>query len=296
MANLKEVKGRIQTVSPTQQITKAMKMVSAAKLRRAQDRITQMRPYSQKLSKVIQNVSAGLSGENLDNKYSEQRESNNVLLVVVSSDRGLCGGFNNNAFKFVRSLIAEKYSAQQSSGNLSILPIGKKAYDYFRKRDYQVIDTYYELMGHLDFDQVKEAAEYVMASFSEGKFDKVEIVYNEFKNVAVQLIKNEQFLPINMDAEEEEEISNPTDYIFQPTKEFIFKEIIPKSLKIQFYKTLLESNASEQGARMTAMDQATDNATELLKELKLTYNRTRQAAITTEILEIVGGAEALSQG
>ena len=295
MANLKEVKGRIQTVTSTQQITKAMKMVAAAKLRRAQDRITQMRPYSQKLTKLIQNVSGGVDAESLNNPYSIQREENNVLLVVVSSDRGLCGGFNNNAFKFARNLIQEKYASQEKNGSLYILPIGKKSLDYFRKRGYNVDDQFATLMGQLTFDEVREAAEYVMDAFSSGVYDKVEIIYNEFKNVAVQQIKSEQFLPIQMN-EEEEDTTSSTDYIFQPTKEFIFSEIIPKSLKIQFYRTLLESNASEQGARMTAMDQATDNAGELLKELRLTYNRTRQAAITKEILEIVGGAEALSQG
>ncbi|MEQ8338693.1 MAG: ATP synthase F1 subunit gamma [Cyclobacteriaceae bacterium] len=295
MANLKEVKGRIQSVTSTQQITKAMKMVAAAKLRRAQDRITQMRPYSQKLTKLIQNVSGGVDAESLNNPYSIQREENNVLLVVVSSDRGLCGGFNNNAFKFARNLIQEKYASQEKNGSLYILPIGKKSLDYFRKRGYNVDDQFATLMGQLTFDEVREAAEYVMDAFSSGVYDKIEIIYNEFKNVAVQQIKSEQFLPIQMN-EEEEDATNSTDYIFQPTKEFIFSEIIPKSLKIQFYRTLLESNASEQGARMTAMDQATDNAGELLKELRLTYNRTRQAAITKEILEIVGGAEALSQG
>ena len=296
MANLKEVKGRIQSVTSTQQITKAMKMVAAAKLRRAQDRITQMRPYSQKLTKLIQNVSGGVDAENLNNPYSTQREENNVLLVVVSSDRGLCGGFNNNAFKYARNLIQEKYSSQEKNGTLTILPIGKKSMDFFRKRGYKVNDQFATLMGKLSFNEVREAAEYVMDAFENGEFDKVEIVYNEFKNVAVQEIKAEQFLPIQMSKQEEEGNSNAVDYIFQPSKEFIFSEIIPKTLKIQFYRTLLESNASEQGARMTAMDQATDNASELLKELRLTYNRTRQAAITKEILEIVGGAEALSQG
>ncbi len=296
MANLKEVKGRIQSVTSTQQITKAMKMVAAAKLRRAQDRITQMRPYSQKLTKLIQNVSGGVETESLNNPYSTQREVNNVLLVVVSSDRGLCGGFNNNAFKFARTLIQEKYGSHEKGGSLTILPIGKKSMDYFTKRGYNVDKQFGMLMGNLTFDEVREAAEYVMESFVKGEFDQVEIIYNEFKNVAVQEIKSEQFLPIQMNTDDEEGATSSIDYIFQPSKEFIFSEIIPKTLKIQFYRTLLESNASEQGARMTAMDQATDNASELLKELRLTYNRTRQAAITKEILEIVGGAEALSQG
>ncbi|XOV92738.1 MAG: ATP synthase F1 subunit gamma [Bacteroidota bacterium] len=297
MANLKEVKGRIQSVTSTQQITKAMKMVAAAKLRRAQERIVQMRPYAEKLTRLTQNVSGGVDTESLNNPYSEQREEQNVLLVVISSDRGLCGGFNNNAFKFTRNLIQEKYSSQEKSGSLKILPIGKKSFDYFRKRGYNVIDQFAMIMGTLTFDEARSAADYVMKGFAQGEFDKVELVYNEFKNVAVQQIKSEQFLPIQMNTSETQEgTSVANDYIFQPSKEFVFTEIIPKSLKTQFYRALLESNASEQGARMTAMDQATDNAGELLKELRLTYNRTRQAAITKEILEIVGGAEALSQG
>lgn len=295
MANLKEVKGRIQSVVSTQQITKAMKMVAAAKLRRAQDRIIQMRPYSQKLSEIIQNVSAGQS-DDADNPYSEERAIERVLLVVVTSDRGLCGAFNSSVFKGAKALIAEKYSHVEASGNLEILPIGKKAYEHFFKRKYKVIDTYSHLMEKLNFADAKEAAEMVMAEFLGGTYDRVDIVYNEFKNVATQIVKKEQFLPIKEAEIEEEESFGEIDYIYEPSKEFIFDELVPKSLKIQFYKTLLESNASEHGARMTAMDKATENADELLKELRLTYNRTRQAAITTEILEIVGGAEALAQG
>ena len=295
MANLKEVKGRIQSVVSTQQITKAMKMVAAAKLRRAQDRIIQMRPYSQKLSEIIQNVSAGQSDAK-DNPYSEERSIERVLLVVVSSDRGLCGAFNSSVFKGTKALIAENYSHAEASGNLEILPIGKKAYEHFFKRKYKVIDTYSHLMEKLNFADAKEAAEMVMAEFLGGTYDRVDIVYNEFKNVATQIVKKEQFLPIKEAEIEEEESFGEIDYIYEPSKEFIFDELVPKSLKIQFYKTLLESNASEHGARMTAMDKATENADELLKELRLTYNRTRQAAITTEILEIVGGAEALAQG
>lgn len=300
MANLKEVKGRIQSVISTQQITKAMKMVAAAKLRRAQDRITQMRPYSQKLSAIINNVTAGVDSESIDNPYAEVREVNNVLLVVVTSDRGLCGAFNSNVQKYTKQRIAQKYSYEEKYDGITILPIGKKGYDHFKKRGYKVLDKYAHLFSDLDFPHVMDAAEYVMDAFLEGKYDKVEIIYNEFKNVATQVVRAEQFLPIETASDEVEEkassASNTVDYIYEPNQEFIFSEIVPKSLKIQFYKTLLESNASEQGARMTAMDQATDNAGELLKELRLTYNRTRQAAITKEILEIVGGAEALAQG
>ena len=294
MANLKEVKGRIQSVVSTQQITKAMKMVAAAKLRRAQDRIIQMRPYSQKLSEIIQNVSAG-QVEGVENPYADDRDVNRVLLIVVSSDRGLCGAFNSSVFKYTKSLIAEKYASVEASGDLEIMPIGKKAFEYFKKRNYNVIEDYWHLIDKLNFDNAREAAEMTMKMFLEGSFDRVEIIFNEFKNVATQVVKNEQFLPIQDDSVDEgDEVL--IDYIFEPSRNFIFEELVPKSLKIQFYKTLLESNASEHGARMTAMDKATENADELLKELRLTYNRTRQAAITKEILEIVGGAEALANG
>ena len=293
MANLKEVKGRIQTVNSTKQITKAMKMVAAAKLRRAQDRIIQMRPYAQKLSGIIQNVSSGQT-EGSDNPYAEVRTVNSALLVVVTSDRGLCGAFNSSIFKYTKNLIAERYSGIEAHGNLDILPIGKKSFEYFSKRKYNVVEGYSHLIEKLNFDDAREAAEMIMSDFESRAYDRVEIIFNEFKNVATQIVRNEQFLPIaeaDTDGRRAE-----VDYIFDPSKDFIFKDLLPKSLKIQFYKTLLESNASEHGARMTAMDKATENADELLKDLRLTYNRTRQAAITKEILEIVGGAEALAQG
>jgi F-type H+-transporting ATPase subunit gamma len=295
MANLKEVKGRIQSVTSTQQITKAMKMVAAAKLRRAQDRILQMRPYALKLSGIMQNISSSVDEEVIENPFAEVRDIKNVLLVVVSSDRGLCGAFNSNVFKYTKALIEEKYSAVEASGGLYILPVGKRSRDYFVKRDYQVIEEYAELFGHLDFSSSIVASKMIQQKFMEGEFDHVEIIFNEFKNVATQILKNEQYLPI-AEKFNEGEVVEDNDYIYEPGQEFIFQEIVPKSLNIQFYKSLLESNAAENGARMTAMDKATDNAGELLKELKLTYNRTRQAAITKEILEIVGGAEALAQG
>lgn len=297
MANLKEVKGRIQSVTSTQQITKAMKMVAAAKLRRAQDSITQMRPYAQKLTAIIKNVSSEVDAEEIQSPYSETREVRKVLVVIVSSDRGLCGAFNSSVFKYAKALIAEKYADVEASGNLTILPIGRKAFEHFGKRGYKIIDAYAGMLGHLDFGHAMAAAEFVMHAFLEGQFDRVDIVYNEFKNVATQIVRTEQFLPIETPQEQTpSKRESSVNYIYEPSKEYIFKEIIPNSLKIQFYKTLLESNASEQGARMTAMDKATDNAGELLKQLKLMYNRTRQAAITTEILEIVSGAEALAQG
>ncbi len=298
MANLKEVKGRIQSVSSTQQITKAMKMVAAAKLRRAQDRIIQMRPYSQKMQSIMKNITSSMDQGEVENPFSEVREVKKVLLVVVTSDRGLCGAFNSNVFKHTRSLIESQYSGVQADGGLYIMPIGKRSRDYYVKRNFQVVDDYFELFGDLTFEKAMEAANRAMEGFISGDYDKVEIVYNEFKNVATQILRNEQMLPVVEDSGVDD--SNDgylnVDYIFEPGQKEIFMEIVPKSLKVQFYKAILESNASEHGARMTAMDQATDNAQELLKELRLTYNRTRQAAITKEILEIVGGAEALAQG
>ena len=291
MANLKEVRTRIESVKSTQQITKAMKMVAASKLRRAQDAILQMRPYVQKLYGILENASASLTGEQ-QSEYSKERDVKKVLVVVITSDRGLCGGFNANVIKAGLNLIEEKYQEQESSNNLTILPLGKKAYDYFSKRDYQVIGDFYEIYSHLSFNKAKEAAEFAMQGFVNGEFDSVELIYNEFKNVATQILRVEQFLPIVSD--EQEEKKDSTEYIFEPSVEYIIEEMIPRTLKVQFYKAILESNASEHGARMTAMSKATENAGELLKDLKLVYNRTRQAAITGEILEIVGGAEALS--
>ena len=295
MPSLKEVKERIVSVKNTQQITKAMKMVAAAKLKRAQNRIDQMRPYSIKLSNLLANITATLGDDDLPNVYGTQREAKNVLIVLVTSDRGLCGGFNSNVVKAVNALIQEKYAAQAATGNVTLLPIGKKGYDGFRKGKLPIISEYFEIMGKLNFDDAKSAAEYAMNSFIDGTYDVVEIAYNEFKNVATQILKTNQFLP-TVAAETEDAVDSNSDYIFEPNKAELVAELIPKALKIEFYKALLDSNAAEHGARMTAMDKATENADELLKELKLTYNRTRQAYITTEILEIVGGAEALSNG
>ncbi|MFY0650492.1 MAG: ATP synthase F1 subunit gamma [Cyclobacteriaceae bacterium] len=293
MANLKEVKGRIVSIQSTQQITSAMKMVAAAKLRKAQDKITRMRPYSEKLTGILQNVSGGLDDAG-ENQYGVEREISKVLLVVVSSDRGLCGSFNTNIFKNAVAHIKEKYSSVESRGGLYIMPIGKRSLEYFKKRNYQLVDDYSLLFHDLNFDESKAAAEFSMKGFAEGDYDRVDLVYNEFKNVATQILRKEQFLPIAAPESSEVSSAPDVDYLFEPSQATVVEEIIPKSLKIQFYKALLESNASEHGARMTAMDQATDNAGELLKELRLTYNRTRQAAITKEILEIVGGAEALA--
>ncbi len=295
MPNLKEVKNRISSVMSTQQITKAMKMVAAAKLRRAQDAILQMRPYAEKLNGILQNVSSGSSEESENGKYNQEREVKNVLIVAVTSDRGLCGAFNANVVKGVNALIEEKYQEQLAAGAITILPIGKKAYDSFKRLGFSLKDDFYEMYAALSFEKVRVAAEFAMDSFVAGGFDKVDVVYNEFKNVATQIIRTEQFLPIEKAEVEDNDsaFTSETDYLYEPNKEEIENELIPKSLKIQLYKAVLESNASEHGARMTAMDKATENAGELLHDLKLTYNRTRQAAITKEILEIVAGAEAL---
>ncbi len=291
MPSLKEVKNRITSVISTQQITKAMKMVAAAKLRRSQDRITQMRPFAHKLSNILQNLSAAQDGGDGDNWYSRVSEEKKVLIVAISSDRGLCGSFNSNIFKGVLKLIAEKYFNQYGNGDVTIMPIGRKAAEFFTKRKFPVVNSYATLFQNLTFESVSTAAEFLMEEFKSGRYDKIEIVYNEFKNVATQILRVEQFLPVL--PLEAGATSNQTDYIYQPNQEEIIEGLIPQSLKIQLFKGLLDSNASENGARMTAMDKATENAGDLLKELRLTYNRTRQAAITKEILEIVGGAEAL---
>ena len=294
MASLKEVRNRIVSVSSTQQITKAMKMVSAAKLRRAQDNIMRMRPYAQRLSGILANLSSQTEGS-VTNIYAEKREVNRVLIIAVTSDRGLAGAFNANIVKAVVALISSKYSSQAAAGNVTVLTIGKKALDAFNKRGMPVIGDYSGVFTNLSFDTVRGAAERAMDGFVAKEYDQVDLVYNEFKNVATQIVRHEQFLPIeDKPTVAADAAAMLVDYTFEPSKELIIEELIPKSLKIQVYKAVLESNASEHGARMTAMDKATENAGELIKELKLTYNRTRQAAITKEILEIVGGAEALA--
>jgi F-type H+-transporting ATPase subunit gamma len=296
MPSLKEVRARITSVNSTSQITKAMKMVAAAKLRRAQDNITKIRPYSEKLTDILNNVSASLDSST-ENPYSKERDIKTVLIVVITSDRGLAGAFNTNVIKATLNLISTRYADQAAKGNVELLCIGKKGYEYFTKRGYKVNGDYFGLFGNLSFDSVRKAAEYTMDSFVTKKYDRVYTIYNEFKNVATQITKTSQFLPpvkeVSFKKKKETKTIN-TDYIFEPSKEEIVTELIPKSLKIQFYKYILESNASEHGARMTAMDKATENAKELLKELKLVYNRSRQASITKEILEIVGGAEAMN--
>jgi len=284
MANLKEIRNRISSVSSTMQITSAMKMVSAAKLKKAQDAITAMRPYAEKLTELLQNVSSTLDGD-AGGEFTSQREINNVLIVAITSNRGLCGAFNTNVIKQVK-VIAEGYAGKQ----VDILPIGKKGNDILSKT-HNVLSHYNHVFDDLTFDSVSTIAEVLIEKFTAGEYDKIEIVYNQFKNAATQIVQTEQFLPL---APVKSDVPASTgDYIFEPSKEEIVLTLIPKSLKTQLYKSIRDSFASEHGARMTAMHKATDNATELRNQLKLTYNKARQAAITNEILEIVGGAEAL---
>ena len=286
MANLKEIRSRITSVASTMQITSAMKMVSAAKLKRAQDAITQMRPYANKLTQLLEGLSAILDSSG-GGVYSEKREIKKVLLVTITSNRGLCGGFNANILKKAKALINDEYS----NVGVDILSIGKKSSEHFDKNGFDVIEKHDSLFADLTFENVAKVAEAIMQKFASLEYDKVVLVYNQFKNAATQIIMTENFLPIQKSANEH---SVSGDYIFEPTKQEIVTELIPKSLKTQLFKSILDSHAAEHGARMTAMHKATDNAGELKKELTLTYNKARQAAITGEILEIVGGAEALN--
>ena len=294
MANLKEVRNRIQSVSSTQQITKAMKMVAAAKLRRAQDNIIRMRPYAQRLNTILTNLTRN-ADDDIVSDYGVAREVRKVLVIAITSDRGLAGAFNSNVFKGVNALIAERYT-NLPAASISVMAIGKKAHDYYTRKG-NIVGDYTHVFAKLSFETVRAAAEVAMDGFRNGTYDEVVMVYNEFRNVATQIIRTQQLLPlVQEEAAATAKPESNVDYLFEPSKEDIVQTLIPQSIKIQLYKAVLESNASEHGARMTAMDKATDNAGELLKALKLTYNRTRQAAITTEILEIVGGAEALAAG
>jgi F-type H+-transporting ATPase subunit gamma len=297
MANLKEVRNRIVSVSSTQQITKAMKMVSAAKLKRATNAIVQLRPYANKLKDLLANLSASL--EDGDSPFLQDREPVRVLIVVVSSNRGLAGAFNANVIKMANNLIAEKYSKQLSAGNVSIVAIGKKSQEFYQRRKYNVIGNNNDLYLDLNFINASKITEGIMQGFLNGEYDRVEIVYNHFRNAAVQFQVTEQLLPVPKTAikaaatTKDEPKAMQVDYILEPSKEEIVEQLIPKNIKIQLYHAVLDSHASEHGARMTAMDKATENAGDLLKALKLSYNQARQAAITTELTEIVSGAAAL---
>ncbi len=293
MANLKEVRNRIASVSSTQQITKAMKMVSAAKLKRATSAIIQLRPYANKMKDILSNLSASMDGSN--SPYTLEREPNKVLIISISSNRGLAGAFNMNVIKMTNNLISEKYSDQLRKGNVHIVAIGKKVQDFYEKRKYTVIGNNNELYSDLSFENTSKITESVMAAFAKGDYDKVELVYNQFRNAAVQILTTEQLLPVPK-SDYLKANTTQVDYILEPTQEEIVEQLIPKSIKTQVYKAVLDSHASEHGARMTAMDKATENAGDLLKALKLSYNQARQAAITTELTEIVSGAAALSNG
>ncbi len=284
MANLKEIRNRISSIGSTMKITSAMKMVSAAKLKKAQDAIVQMRPYSNKLTELLQNLSATLDADD-GGVYTQQREIKKVLIVAITSNRGLCGGFNSSVIKEATRIAKSKYADK----DVSVLTIGKKGNDMLSK-SFNVYKFESHLFDDLTFENAAPFAEDLMAQFANGNFDQIDIVYNRFKNAATQIVTEEQYLPI-VAAEETDETG--ADYIFEPNKAEIVKGLIPKSLKMQLYKAIRDSYASEHGARMTAMHKATDNATELRDELLLVYNKARQASITNEILEIVGGAEAL---
>ena len=294
MANLKEVRNRIASVSSTQQITKAMKMVSAAKLKRATNAIVALRPYATKLKELLANLSASL--EDGSSPFLQEREPVRVLFVVVTSNRGLAGAFNTNAIKTANNLIAEKYSSQLAAGNVSIVAIGKKSQEFYERRKYNVIGNNNEVYADLNFNTVSAVTESIMEGFLKGKYDRVELVYNQFKNAAMQILTTEQLLPVPKSEASKVNNAPTVDYILEPSQEEIVEQLIPKNIKIQVYKAVLDSFASEHGARMTAMDKATENAGDLLKALKLAYNQARQAAITTELTEIVSGAAALSNG
>ena len=286
MANLKEIRNRISSVGSTMQITSAMKMVSAAKLKRAQDAILQMRPYANKLTELLVNLSSSLDSSD-GGDFSSEREISSVLLVPITSNRGLCGGFNANIIKQTLNLIKNDYAGK----DVSILSIGKKSSEYFRNNNYNVISSHDEIFADLTYDNVAKISEDIIQDFLDLKYDQVVLIYNQFKNAATQNVMSENFLPVQSPNDENASIG---DYIFEPEKKEIIQQLIPKSLKTQMFKAVLDSHASEHGARMTAMHKATDNASELKKDLTLSYNKARQAAITAEILEIVGGAEALN--
>jgi len=296
MANLKEIRNRIASVTSTRQITSAMKMVSAAKFKRAQDAIVQLRPYADHLHTILSSLGDALKSDE-ENVYVNAKASTKVLLVVITSNRGLCGGFNANVVKKTLSLIDNEFGEKSGYNTADLYIVGKKGGDYFKKSHLNVVGTHNEIFSDLNHTSASVLAEELINLFISGEYSHIELVYNQFKNAAVQILTNEQFLPIEIEAdpdkEEKSSMHTFTDYIFEPTKEYLVKVLIPKSLKLQFFKAILDSVASEHGARMTAMHKATDNATEMIKDLKLEYNKARQASITNEILEIVSGANAL---
>ncbi len=295
MANLKEVRIRIGSVNTTMQITKAMKLVSASKLKRAQDRITQMRPYSEKLNYILGNVMEALKGEEISLELNKKREPKQILLVLITADKGLCGGFNANLMKTTQRLLNTTYASQLKAGNVTLLFIGKKGYDAFKKNTQLKMNTdHMGLFNGLSFEKSQEVSTKLTTEFLNGSYDVIDLIYAKFLNAASQEFMVERFLPVEQAASTTKLAVN-SDYIFQPEKQKLLEELGPKILNTQFFKALLDTNASEHGARMVAMESATNNANELLRALKIQYNRERQAAITKEILEIVGGAAALEE-
>ena len=296
MPNLKEVRIRIESVKSTMQITSAMKLVAASKLRRAQQAILALRPFASKLTHILQDISGSIDATDDDAVFTKDREIKNVLLVLISSNRGLCGAFNANVIKKANELIRNKYQQQYDQGKLHLYCIGKKVYEHYQRRNYQIVEYNPGIFNDLTFNNVVPIAEGLMQDFADGKYDRIEIIYNQFKNAGVQILVDETFLPVQL-AESSEDGQSPDiiDYIFEPGKEEIVRELLPKSLKVQLYKAILDSFASEHGARMTAMHKATDNAQEMLKDLRLSYNKARQASITNELIEIVSGANALNE-
>ncbi len=291
MPSLKDVRTRIDSVNSTKQITSAMKMVAASKLRKSQNAVNNMQPYAAKLNEILHNLKSSLDKDSIG-VYGQEREVKSVLLVAVTSNRGLCGAFNSNVIKLTQKLIDEEYASLNDSAQVDVVTIGKKASEYFAKRAKKHSGQHDELFNSLNFETAFPVAESLMKQFAEKEYDRVVLIYNHFKNAATQIVTTEQLLPVTASAEQEES-AQQIDYIFEPGKVEIVEELIPMILRVQFYKALLDSFAAEHGARMLAMSQATDNATEMIKTLKLQYNKARQAAITGEILEIVGGAEAL---
>lgn len=292
MASLKEIRTRISSVKTTRQVTSAMKMVSAAKLKKAQDAILQIRPYADRLHEVLGSISAGMDNQE-DSVFTKQRQPNNVLIILISSNRGLCGAFNSSISKTAYELAINKYNRQLRLGNVQFMVIGKQGEKYLKSKKMTIDREANDIFDALNYDEASKLVDSIMSDYIIQKYDRVELVYNQFKNAAVQICSSEQFLPVEMKKETGKKKSN-LNYIFEPSLEEIVQELIPKSLKIQFLKALLDSNAAEHGARMTAMHKATDNATDLIKDLTLTFNKARQAAITNEILEVTNGSEALN--
>lgn len=291
MPSLKDVRTRIDSVNSTKQITNAMKMVAASKLRKSQNAVNSMRPYAAKLNEILQNLNTSLD-EDSKGIYGQERDLKRVLLVAITSNRGLCGAFNSNVIKATQKLLNTDYADLNTAGNIDVMTVGKKGTDHFSKKDFQYVGNHDELFNELNFENVFPWAEDLMQRFASKEYDRVVLIYNHFKNVATQVVTTEQLLPVTS-GDNVDESKSKVDYLFEPSKEEIVEELIPTILKVQFYKAMLDSYAAEHGARMLAMTQATDNATEMIKDLKLQYNKARQAAITGEILEIVGGAEAL---